>query len=145
MARKQVQYESLIEQLQREYGESYQTNFNDDRAKFAKFSNSKPLTEMQQSRFSSPVGGRTRDKLNAGDVEQFSDENTQLTVKPSSTIQAAAYWSDRQYLVVSFKSGGSYSYTDVPVEVVQRWERASSAGSYFYYNIRTSFAYQKMG
>lgn len=138
-------YESIIEQLQREYGESYQTNFSNDRASFARFSNQEPLTDMQQNQFSLPVGGRTRERLSAGDEEQFSDENTQLSIKASSTIQAAAYWKDRQYLVVSFKSGGSYSYTDVPVGVVQRWERATSAGSYFYYNIRTSYGYQKLG
>jgi hypothetical protein len=143
--RKTVEYESILEQLHREYGESYRTDFSNDKAQFNLPPLAKPLTEAQQSVYDSPVGGRTRDKQQAGDKQQFSDENTQLSVKASSTIQSAAYFTKKEYLVVSFKSGHTYSYSGVPVAVVRRWEGASSAGSYFYYNIRTSFSYQKLG
>lgn len=145
MAKKSIEYESILEQLHREYGESYRTDFKDDKASFNLPDHFQPLTKAEQGRFNQPVGGKVRDKSQAGDKKQFSDANTQLSLKSSSTIQAAAYFTQREYLVVSFKSGHTYSYSGVPVSVVRRWEGASSAGSYFYYNIRTSFSYQKLG
>ena len=143
---KKVQYESLLEQLHREYGESYQTTFRNDRASFGLPPKMKPMTEAQQSTFNNPVGGNTKGfKPEADDAEQFSDENAQLEIKPSSTIQSAAYWTDRKYLVVSFKSGHTYSYSGVDMQVILWWEQAASAGSFFYYNIPMNYSYQKMG
>jgi|SRR6516164_151038 hypothetical protein len=138
-------FETLLDQLLKDYGEMYRTEFHEDKAKFNLPPLLEPLTKAQQNTFSKPIGGRDRDRKQAGDDKQFSDESTQLSTKASSTIQSAAYFTKKEYLVVSFKSGGSYSYSGVPVDVVRRWENASSAGSYFYYNIRTSFPYQKLG
>ena len=138
-------YESLIEQLTKEYGSSYHTSsFHDDRATFNLPPLPKPLTKGQQAQFSQPVGGKSPLKVTPGEAAKLSDTNTQVPLKASSTIQSAAYWPDRKYLVVSFKSGGSYSYQGVPVETILAWQDASSAGSFFYYNIRTSFRYQKL-
>lgn len=143
MAGKQVKsYESIIEKLNREYGESYRADFQSDKVTF--FPKMK-LTDAQQELYSSPVGGRKPFKPGPDDKEEFSDANAQLELRPSSTIQSAAYWKNRQYLVVSFKSGHTYSYIGVPLEIIIRWEQAGSAGSFFYYNIRTSFGYQKLG
>lgn len=142
---KPVKYESLIEKLTREYGESYQTAFKGDRADFNLPSKPKTMTDLEQSSYTKPVGGRQPTKGRPGDAEQFSDENTQLSLKSSSTIQAAAYWPSKEYLLVSFKSGHTYSYQGVDLEVVQAWQEAASAGSFFYYNIRTSYPYLKQG
>ncbi len=132
-------YLSIIEQLQEEYKESYNiASFKDDKVNFG-------FTKLQLEQFTLPVGGRTKQKPDLDQDEKFDDANAQLSVRPSSTIQSAAYFTKKQYLVVSFKSGHTYSYSDVPVDVVRRWEKASSAGSFFYYNIRTAFNYQKMG
>lgn len=62
----------------------------------------------------------------------------------SSNLLYVEYVEDIEYLFVSFKSGTTYSYTDVPKEVVDNLMSASSKGSYFYYNIRTSYDYQKI-
>lgn len=78
------------------------------------------------------------------DLEQAKLQSFTLELPPSSTIQTATYWPSRQYLTVSFKSGSTYSYNDVPFKVVVAWRMAPSAGSFFYYNIRTSFRYQKI-
>lgn len=142
---KPIEFESILDQLHREYGESYRSAFKADKASFSLPEDLEPLTKAEQSAFNLPVGGRTRDKIQAGDAKQFSDADTQLSLKSSSTIQAAAFWPSRKYLVVSFKSGHTYSYDGVTTEVVRHWEQAGSAGSFFYYNIRTSFSYQKMG
>ncbi len=69
----------------------------------------------------------------------------QLNLPASSTIQSAAYWPKKEYLLVSFKSGATYSYNNVPMLTVQLWQNVSSAGSWFYRNIRTSYPYQKLG
>lgn len=189
---KKVQYESLLEQLHREYGESYQTTFRNDRASFGLPPKMKPMTKGAQVAFNNPVGGRTEPtnipegtprpfvptqpespfaysqptsgysttqsnsqgqfaytqpvSWNAPNTqEKYADENAQLQVKPSSTIQSAAYWTNRKYLVVSFKSGHTYSYDGVPLETILAWEQAGSAGSFFYYNIRMNFSYSKLG
>jgi KTSC domain-containing protein len=74
-----------------------------------------------------------------------SDENTKaLKLNFSTTIQSAVYWPQYQLLYVSFKSGSSYEYRGVPLEIVEMLESASSHGSFFYHNIRTSFSYHKV-
>lgn len=78
------------------------------------------------------------------DLEQATLQSFTLELPPSSTIQTATYWPSRQYLTVSFKSGSTYSYDDVPFKVMVAWKLAPSAGSFFYYNIRTTFKYQKI-
>lgn len=79
------------------------------------------------------------------DRPQKDGKKKQLKLPKSSTIQAAAYWPNKQYLVVSFKSGATYGYDDVPKLTIDLWQTASSAGSWFYYNIRLSYKYQKLG
>lgn len=152
MARKQfTSYESILEQLTAEYGESYRTNFHEDRASFnlpkmGTLGAPVTLTKGQQSRFNNPISGKPFKPTakQEEDATEPSDENKNLSLKASSTIQSANYWPDKEFLIVSFKSGGSYSYKGVPLNIILSWEQASSAGSYFYYNIRTSFSYQKL-
>ena len=83
--------------------------------------------------------------MTEADIERYSDANAPVRLPQSSTIQQAAYWPDKQYLVVSFKSGHTYDYQQVPVDRVLAWEGAASAGSFFYYNIRMKFKYSKLG
>lgn len=84
--------------------------------------------------------------VDEGQKERYKDkENQQLNLPASTTIQAAAYSPEREYLIVSFKSGHTYDYTDVPLSLILKWEEALSAGSFFYYNIRLSFKYRKLG
>lgn len=71
-------------------------------------------------------------------------ESFTVSLPPSSTIQTATYWPKKNYLITSFKSGASYDYKDVPQSIIRAWIRAKSAGSFFYYNIRTSFKYTKI-
>ena len=87
------------------------------------------------------------DDGNKGQDARYKDKDINQTVSlpSSSTIQQAAYWPERQYLVVSFKSGHTYDYQKVPLDVVESWENAASAGAYFYRNIRMSYIYRKMG
>jgi hypothetical protein len=83
--------------------------------------------------------GQRNDKNERAELESFT-----LSLPPSSTIQTATYWPKQKYLTVSFKSGQTYSYDDVPYNVIMAWRLAPSAGSHFYYNIRTKFNYRKI-
>lgn len=103
----------------------------------------KDTVNMQMSSLAQRGGSGI--KLNEPQKEAVAQGKKQLAMKASSTIQQAAYWPSKEYLIVSFKSGSTYSYNDVPLLTVLLWEQASSAGSWFYYNIRTSYNYQKMG
>lgn len=113
-----------------------------------------PSDPIMEKLNETPVAGKNQkqsgrnypeEDLPEGVIRQKSDKQRQLKLPPSSTIQSAVYWPTKEYLLVSFKSGSTYSYTGVPMQTVQLWQQASSAGSWFYYNIRTSYQYQKMG
>lgn len=84
------------------------------------------------------------DKAQPQDLEQAQLQSFTLELPPSSTIQTATYWPSRQYLTVSFKSGHTYSYDEVPFQVMVAWKLAPSAGSFFYYNIRMTYRYRKI-
>jgi len=130
-------FEQLIEEMETKGHKTYRTSFQEDKAAF----NLPPEMKLPNKiEFSDETfqgtGGQPRDRSE--------DKNKQLRLPGSSTIQSAAYWPDKAYLIVSFKSGHTYSYDEVGPWTIQEWEQASSAGSHFYYNIRMSFKYQKM-
>jgi hypothetical protein len=138
--------DDLIEQM-KDAGPSFKVSPSQDLVKFGFPEDmTQPMSKQLQQAMISPGQGKGRldVKVHKND-KQFSDTNKQLQLHPSSTIQQAAYWPQKEYLVVSFRSGSSYSYSGVELLQVLLWEQASSAGSWFYYNIRTSYAYRKLG
>lgn len=78
-------------------------------------------------------------------VNPIDRQTNQLELKPSSNVQGAVYYPDKEYLIVSFKSGSTYAYSGVSIWVIVDWESAASTGSYFYHNIRTSYNFSKVG
>jgi len=90
------------------------------------------------------VGPEDNSPRDAGLSEKAVLQSFTLRLPPSSTIQTATFYQEDSYLQVSFRSGSTYGYTEVPINVIMNWMRASSAGSFFYYNIRTSFSYSKV-
>jgi hypothetical protein len=63
----------------------------------------------------------------------------------SSNLRAVAYNRKTNKMTVWFKSGTVYSYTNVPEYKLDTLLGAPSKGHYFYYNIRMSYSYQKLG
>jgi hypothetical protein len=140
-------FEEILSQLE---GENlYKASFQKDVVKF-NFPDMivKPLKQQLQEATSPIGGGKFKPQSND---KQFTDDgktpgkNKQLQLSPSSTIQQAAYFPEKEYLVVSFKSGHTYDYKSVPLLKMMQWEQAASAGSFFYYNIRMSYPYSKLG
>jgi lysyl-tRNA synthetase class 2 len=50
---------------------------------------------------------------------------------PSTAIKSFRYDPDRKELYVTFTSGGSYTYFNVPQDVYDGWQTAFSKGTYF--------------
>lgn len=139
-------FEKLVEELEGQGQKHYRMTLDQDRAVFNLPPEMKMPTIGAQEASLAPRGGQAVYKPNIRvPGGQDGKSNKQLKLPASSTIQSAAYFPNREYLLVSFKSGATYSYDDVPIEIVLAWEGAASAGSWFYYNIRTRFRYQKIG
>lgn len=138
--------QKLVEEAEGQGQKHYRLTINDDRAEFglppALRSAPKGFEQAKLDGFGGSSGQIQPSTRKVGG--RTGTENKQLQLPSSSTIQSAAYFPDKQYLLVSFKSGATYSYNGVPVDTVFAWEEAASAGSWFYYNIRMSFRYQKM-
>lgn len=146
------QYKSVIdllmEQVDEQQGEVYKASFKGDAVKFGFPEHmTEPMNKQLQRAIVSPGQGNGKQKpVELNSTQQVDKgQKKQLSLPGSSTIQQAAYWPNREYLVVSFKSGHTYDYKGVELVSVLLWEQASSAGSWFYYNIRTRYPYSKLG
>lgn len=62
----------------------------------------------------------------------------------STAIDAIAYDEQRLLLRIRFKSGRTYSYENVPVDVYEELLSAESQGAYFNRNIRDAFEYREV-
>ena len=141
--------EEMIKQLEDQEPPYRVHSIENDKIKFGFPENLKMTLGQQLASFAAPNGRnapfKPTERQSATYGNQTESGAHQLETKPSSTIQQAAYWPNKQYLLVSFKSGHTYSYDRVPLKVVLSWEQSASAGSYFYYNIRTKYSYKKVG
>ena len=63
--------------------------------------------------------------------------------KPSGIIRLG-YNDDDSTLEVSFQSGSTYQYADVPIEVFEGFVNAPSKGKYFHANVRDSYQYTRI-
>lgn len=70
-------------------------------------------------------------------------EKKELTLPESSNIARAEYDSKLHILYVTFHSGQTYSYDNVPESVVDDFEKAESAGKFFCKNIKWKYTYRK--
>lgn len=63
---------------------------------------------------------------------------------PSSVIRRFSYDEADRRLRVTFVSGAVYDYDDVPPEVVEGWDAASSKGQFFGACIRDHYPYRRV-
>jgi hypothetical protein len=61
----------------------------------------------------------------------------------SSNLASATYDPDVENLVITFQSGESYTYFNVPASVYRGLTLAGSAGTYFHRSIRSRYAYEQ--
>jgi KTSC domain len=62
----------------------------------------------------------------------------------SSNLDGGAYDPDTKMLIIRFKNGGEYSYSNVPEDVVEGLKSAGSPGRYFAAYIKTAYSYTRM-
>jgi hypothetical protein len=62
---------------------------------------------------------------------------------PSTAIRSFSYDPDRKELYVTFTSGGSYTYFNVPQNVYDDWQAAFSKGTYFRNHILGRYDYAR--
>lgn len=66
-------------------------------------------------------------------------------IEYSSQISLIKYDGSKQLLTVTFKSGSTYEYYEVPTQVAHAFLQADSVGSYFHRNIRNQpYKYQRV-
>ena len=72
---------------------------------------------------------------------------TPIKMHPCTSSQIAKFGYDPESstMRIEFSRGGLYDYRAVPATVFQDFVAASSKGSFHYHNIRTKFAYDKLG
>jgi len=63
---------------------------------------------------------------------------------PSSVIQRYLYDHSKQELIVTFVTGRTYAYEDVPPEVYAAFAAASSKGAFFNAEIRDTYYMREM-
>lgn len=67
------------------------------------------------------------------------------TFLPTSTnISQVDYDGESQTMTIIFKDGRAWEYAGVPLEVYMAFQRAPSAGSFFYRQIRGRFPEQEV-
>ena len=75
----------------------------------------------------------------------FSPYDLRLYSVDSDAISELGYDADEQVLVARWRNTGiRYAYYDVPEEVYNALMAADSLGSYFYYNVRMSYVYERL-
>lgn len=142
-------YESPIEQIIKQLEDQeppYRVkSIENDKVKFGFPEELKMTIREQLQQATTPIGQNVNNPRIKTAGKPIEETKGTLRLPTSSTIQQAAYWPKKEYLVVSFKSGHTYDYNRVPLVKIVQWEDAASAGSFFYYNIRMAFPYRKIG
>ena len=62
----------------------------------------------------------------------------------SSNVSSIRYDAEQAILEVTFNSGGTYQYYNVPSQVADDFERADSKGSFLATNIKGSYQYSRV-
>jgi len=72
------------------------------------------------------------------------EKDIEVIYVASSNLNMVSYSASRRVMHVKFKSGSAYNYFAVPPHIMILLSNASSKGRYHYYNVRMSFAYQRV-
>ncbi len=77
-------------------------------------------------------------------AEEIADIESKLLPVESSNLAAVGYNLDTNELEVAFLDGSVYRYFEVPLEEANALMDAPSHGTYFYWNIRLNYAYERI-
>jgi hypothetical protein len=75
--------------------------------------------------------------------EKIAGKMIDVAIK-SASLKSASYDSLTENLTVTFNSGATYKYAQVPMLVFTKFRLAKSQGQYFNKSISTSFKFKKL-
>ena len=75
--------------------------------------------------------------------EKIAGKMIEVTLN-SSSLKSASYDTLTEKLTVTFQSGVSYRYSEVPMQVFTRFRLAKSQGQFFNKNISPNYLYKKV-
>lgn len=67
----------------------------------------------------------------------------EINTTRSSMLKTIAYDDSKKELIVTFASGGTYKYEEVPKSVFNEMINAESEGKYFLANIKGKYKFEK--
>lgn len=65
-------------------------------------------------------------------------------IEDSTQMQIVSFDATKLLLTVTFKSGATYEYYDVPIDVAENLLQAESMGRYFHRYVRGPYKYKKV-
>jgi hypothetical protein len=75
--------------------------------------------------------------------EKIAGKMIDVTIN-SSSLKSASYDMSNENLTVTFKSGVSYRYSEVPMQLFTKFRLAKSQGQFFNKNISPNYLYKKV-
>lgn len=103
-------------------------------------------TMKQVTRAAASMTDEQRETLLAKLMQEFSFTPTaaamttqELSLRPSTVVQSAAYNPNAQELSVTLAGNRSYVYQNVPASTIEGLTSAESVGTYFNQNVRNTF------
>jgi hypothetical protein len=72
-------------------------------------------------------------------------DNIEMIPVSSSNVESIGYDDNTQILRVSFLSGATYDYKNVPIHEFEQLRMAASVGSYLHRNIKNVYPYERIG
>jgi len=116
-------------------------------------------TEVEEAVVEGALGSELAAELDLEPPVPITVEDEPVVEEPAASVSledisssqiAAATWEEDPAadgigtLTVDFTSGHRYSYTGVPLSLMDEWQEAPSKGSWFAENIRKSFPYERL-
>lgn len=90
-------------------------------------------------------GGRNASDDKQTEFVELKDDDYRMDNMDSSNIHAVAYNPQTLLLMITFKSGSTYFYGNIPERIFDGLVGASSHGKYFWANIRNkNYPYEKV-
>jgi predicted RNase H-like HicB family nuclease len=87
----------------------------------------------------------SEDAIIAFVVPSDTENEIRYVGRARTAIRSVAYEASRRELFVTFVSGRTYVYDNVPPDVVESFRGATSRGSFFNHEVRDRFVFRELG
>lgn len=116
---------------------------------------SSPTLGTNMPEYANWQSGRTQNALNVSSSLTSGTINTCMRIQAlfeeqfsqfvtSSNLDEVGYDDEKETMDITFLSGSTYRYFDVPMDEYEQLIKASSKGRYFWRNIRDNYSYKRL-